>query len=689
MLQEYKEGRLTLATLQAGQDTNEQHRCFAALDPDACEDRDPRSTWRFQLAYRIAGTEIPKTDQAYEIWLDENFGHAAGDLRFPRPSGSSLRRWHRYLEKRGKRTSSLVSRFGRRRGYSQLEPEVDCAVHEAALWYWATEGATKAKAYVRLQDLIDELNSALPSAAGRVTPYKMPSKEALRKRINKLYCRETYTQKHGKAHADTRFKQTGEPLRADRILDLAFMDTTQLEQVIVFDEDWKLPACKVWITAIMDVRSVAITGFVIFAGPRRSETSIECLIDAMTPPEVPPEKLARHPILAYMFGKPAAVLPDNELALLGPSTVPALNEAGITLMLPPISMPTAKAALERFFRTLKEALAQIPGTMIDPKRAKDLGYDAIAKACITLAQLRAVVSHVIADYHILPHKGLDGKCSAQVWETDANAYGGPSFEDPAQLRRLLGRTKRALLTSDGIEFHRIRYKPASGDSSLLDDLAHNMPVRSRRRNGCATVDVMIRYSPGNLDVIYVYNPLRKDYVEFRSTQPEYTVALSEWEHDEFTRQARRRNERFSSQKDRLKSVSETMRFIDELAPQVPFQKRKAMAGLYLSKQVKALSGDGCLAYALPRPENAPAIIPQATGEGLREDLPVPPTVPAAPARAPAKHRAPARPEGYAGRAQRSAVEVDWAAVPAELDADPEAGCLDDLEPTAPVPAEVL
>lgn len=689
MLNEYKGGILRPLALAPGQSTDEQRRCLAALDPDACEDRDPRSTWRFGIAFRAAAASIPKTDHAYEIWLDENYGHADGDLKFPRPSGSSLRRWIRYLEKRGKRTSSVVSLTGRKKGYSQLEPEVDCAVHAAAIWYWATRGATKAAAYAHLQDLIDALNAGLPTAAGRITPYRLPSKEALRRRINKLYCRETYAQKHGKADGDRRFKESGEPLPADPILDLAYMDTTQLEQVIVFDENWQLPACKVWITAIMDVKSKAIIGFVLFAGPRRSETSIECLINAMTPGDVPPEKAARHPILAYMYGKPARILPDNELALLGPSMVPALNEAGIDLILPPVGMPTAKAALERFFRTLKKALEQVSGTMIDPKRAKDLGYEAIGDACLTLAQLREIVRAVIADYHILPHKGLDGKCPAQVWEADAESLGGASFEDFSGLRRLLGRTKTALLTTDGIEFQRIRYKPITGDTSLLDDLACNTPVRSRRSDGSATVDVSVRYSPGNVDILYVYNPLSGDFAEFRSTQPEYTDGLSEWEHDEFTRQARRRNERFCSKEDRLRSVAQTLRMIDELAPQTAFQGRKAMAGLYISRQIKRLSGEACQALTPPHPDGIGPAIPQSTAEGLRQDLPVPPKVPKSASRIPAKHLPPARPEGY-GYPSDSTPEVDWGAVPAETGAtDPEAGCLLDLEPDALSGEEVL
>ena len=79
----------------------------------------------------------------------------------------------------------------------------------------------------------------------------------------------------------------------------------------------------------------------------------------MFPSELPPEMFAKYPDLAYHWGKPGTIIPDNELALLGPSLEDALLDVGITLQLAQTDCPTAKASLERFNRSLKGALRMI------------------------------------------------------------------------------------------------------------------------------------------------------------------------------------------------------------------------------------------------------------------------------------------------------------------------------------------
>lgn len=149
----------------------------------------------------------------------------------------------------------------------------------------------------------------------------------------------------------------------------------------------------------------------------------------MTPPDVPVAMLRKHPILGWMFGKYARLLPDNEKALIGPSTLPSINEIGIDVMPAPVGMPTAKAALERFWRSLKDALRQVPGTIIDPRRAKEMDIDAVDAACITLAQLRVLVAQVVAAHNTNPSRGLDGLSPALIWQNNVRNRATREFEN--------------------------------------------------------------------------------------------------------------------------------------------------------------------------------------------------------------------------------------------------------------------
>lgn len=663
----YKGGMLYLASSQR-ESAAERQRRYEKLDPDACAELDPKSIWRFQLAYRAAKDDILKTDAGAAAWLDDNYGQEEDDTAFPRPSSSSLRRWIRSLEKREKRTASFVSLKGRRQGQSQLEPFVDALVHQAALGYYARKRAKMIDAYVWLKSQIEAANKALP--AGRTKPYPLPSKEALRKRINRLRCYDTVLRKEGASAAAKLYEGSGEPILVDRILQVVYMDATTLEQTIVFDDDWHLPACKVRITALMDALSHVILGWHVYAGPNRSETSAEAILDCMIPSRVPPQMLADYPELAYIFGRPAAILPDNERALIGPSTIPGLNEAGITVLMPPIEMPTVKAALERFFRSLKEALAQLPGTIIDPKRARDLDYDGVNSAVLTLPQLRGLVAQVVAAHNVSDSSGLDGRAPVQVWTKNVSARVTPAFEDFADTRRLLGRTFKALLSRDGVELDGIRYRDRAAVNLLLNHMSHTAARRSQRRDGSATVEVRVRRSDGNIDTIDVYDTQSKSYVTLPSIQPDYTHKLSAWEHDVFRKQAKRRGERFDAEEARLASKAMTLAMIDEMVPKLAFQQRREMAALYQSTQIRDLCSG-----AQPAPLPADALItPQVTGDTFRVDDGFAPEAQQSPTVIKkVKHPAPARAHGYGGSTREiDPAEFDWDNVITDRP-DPETG----------------
>ncbi|MBX9860505.1 MAG: integrase [Sphingomonas sp.] len=665
----YRDGRFhALDEIKTTADLQGRH---VLLDPDACSDRDPKSKFRLSLANRANLDGVKLTDAACGEWLDRNYGLEKDDLLYPKPGASSLRRWTTKVRKHGKRQAVLVSQVGRKRGSSQLDAVLDALVHEAALFYWTRPEAEQKHAYAWLCDQVDALNAARSAGTDEI---RTPSREALRQRIHRLRCHDTVKAKHGQKEADRLFVGSDQAITAVDLLEIGLMDATTLEQVIVFDDDWALPACRVRITALMDLKSTAITGFHVYAGPNRAETSIETIIASMTPPDVPPAMLKRHPILGWMFGKYARLLPDNEKALIGPSTLPSINEVGIDVMPAPVDMPTAKAALERFWRTLKDALRQVPGTIIDPKRAKEMDIDAIDAACLTLPQLRALVAQVVAAYNSSPCRGLDGQSPALVWQRHVRNRATRGFEDIAHVRRVLGRTDTALLTFDGIEKNGIRYRDAATVTRLLDNLAHTQPVRGRRKDGTVTIEVKIRISPGNLDAIQVWDPVGEEWASLPSSQPLYTHQLSEWEHREFTRMAAKRNEPFASERDRLISKAETMRMIDEMAPALPFQQRRNMAALYVSQQVKRLAGSAAdTPPPVPLDEIGPAGV-QGTMEVERRDDGRPATNQKSVVNGVGRRQAPPRDAAhYATDTRGNTADFDWDDVDVAPPADEEIG----------------
>ena len=634
------------------ENASERQGRYALMDPHAILDRDPKARWKTDLAQRAltAGTKL--TDRECREFLEDNYGKEIGDFSYPKPSPSTLRRAMSKLRKNKHDASVLASGAGRPKGRSQLDPIIDALVHNAALFYWTRPRAQVVDAHAWLDDQIEKLK-----AKSGISSYKCPSKQTVYKRVDALRCYDTVKSKLGEKEAERRYRGSGENLVVNDLLDVVLMDATTLEQTIVFDEDWLLPACKVRIVALMCARSHAIVGCHIYAGPNRAQTSIEAVLDCLMPPNVNPEALKSMPALGWIFGKPRSILPDNEKALISAGTIDGFNEFGIDVLQPPIEMPTAKAVLERFFRFLKQALAQLPGTIVDPKRASEMGYN-LVDACLTLEMLREVVASVITQHNISPSKGLGGQSPALVWQRLSNTRATPIFEDIDRARRILGRTVTVLLTRDGVEYNGIRYRDRELVTRLLDNMSHTQAKRNQRKDLSITIEMTARISPGNVDFIQLYDQLLEEWVVLPSTQPKYTANLSEWEHKEFSRMAAKRNEPFSSEKHRLESKMRTMCLIDKKAPELAFQQRRQMAALYQSQQVERVAGRS---FSLPEGLNQASLALQETSETGRADTGV---------RGQTRTAAPARPEGYGGYAPNADnSDINWDNIPLDSDND--------------------
>lgn len=574
------------------EDASRRQARFLLLDANVAEAKDGKVRWRASLAWRALADEVKNTDAATAAWLDAHYGRQPGDLAFPKPSPSSLRRWMRRLKKGDRKIGALVSQAGRPRGHSQLHSLVDAIVSQAALYFYAAgEGVTQVQAESYMDELVKKLNASLP---GNGPPFKTPSRRSLQLRINKLACFETWEKKYGRAAAERKFRGAGEPLLVDHFLEVCLMDATQLEQIIVFDEGYALPVMKTNIVVIMDCLSHAIIGWHVYAGPNRGETTAQAYFHCFEPNKFPERMVTLYPGLRACFGRPAALLPDNEKALVGPETVAGYNEAGTTIIPAPVAMPTAKAALERFIRTLKTALAQLPGTLIDPRRALELGYEEIeAAAEITIHQLRVTVSQAIAEHNANGASSIPSMTPVQVILARSGTRATPAFEDLAPIRAALCRTFRVFVTRNGVEKDGVRYRDTVALDGLFDNNFGRLGNGARGKNGFAARG---RRNDGDIDKIEIYDDHAGVWVALPSTQPAYTAGLSFWEHQMYAAAAKKRNEPFSSAQTRLRSKTETRRLHEEMLPKAKFRSRAKMAALAMSEKVAELNGK---AFVLP------------------------------------------------------------------------------------------
>ena len=309
--------------------------------------KDPMAQLR---AFVVRGLDamptVPNSDRAYRIALASLWAsHTAEAAKLPRmPCPRAARRWMEERGAPGDRTlSQMVSMSGRVRRRARLSPEIRAEVRQAALWYWSSRRWSITDAYARLCTVLDKANRD----RGRIAdapPLEPPSLETLRREVRLTESFETFREKYGLKAANGRFKACGKGLSANRILQLGAMDHTVLDGVAVIDGAAMLPLGRPWLTALMDVYSGCVVGFVLTFEPPSIYSVMECIKRANRPKMHLPSSAAEYPVLRSIFGRLDEIVVDNGKEFAGVAMEDALADIGISLRLAPVGSPTRRSS---------------------------------------------------------------------------------------------------------------------------------------------------------------------------------------------------------------------------------------------------------------------------------------------------------------------------------------------------------
>jgi putative transposase len=247
---------------------------------------------------------------------------------------------------------------------------------------------------------------------------------------------------------------------------------------------------------------------------------MECLYHAIRPKENVKELYGtEHDWIAH--GVPYTLVVDNGRDFVGKDLRDACFLLGIILERNAVRSPYLKPGIERLFRTSNTMLFHtLPGTTFSNIQKRG-DYDSMKQACIYLSDIDKLMHLFIVDkYAERFHRGLGG-IPARRWELALESGFEPRVPESAdQLNILLSRVDYRNVWQYGVDFESIRYNaPGNADLTLL----------RTRLNGEKT---KIKYHPGDLGCINVYDPFEGGYIELKATSAyqEYIQGLSFWKH---------------------------------------------------------------------------------------------------------------------------------------------------------------
>lgn len=558
------------------------------------------------------GAEIKK---AWTADLQAKFGD--------QPDPATVRTWFGRVRDVTVTLSDMFSMSGRVPRANRLDPDVETVIDLARSRFWTNRGYKIVDVYA---EVITELHKENLRRLQTGEPQlKLPGKETIRRRVNELFCRDTYAAKYGEQAARRKFDGSGKGISASRILQVGLMDDTVIDLVTVLDADRGLIAGRPYLNVLMDVHSRCILALTVSFQPPDTAKAAESLRIALNcvregnRPKVGLRRdwQAKYPALATVNGKFAKIITDNGANYVAPGFTEMLLDLGIEHELAPVRSPRHKAIIERFFRSLNQFLIdKLPGATLDPSVLRKLGIDPSTEAVVTMSELQELLNHFVYLHHINHHSGIDA-VPLQKWTTSMMAHGRDMILDNRLIDIVTGVTihNKRVTAGGGVRLFGMTWKGAGLDAAI-NKLAASEPHR-KRLDGTVAITTKVKYNPENLGELHVF--VGDDWIKLENTQADYAEGLSLWHHQQVRAWKNRQGLAFTSVQERLAARHSLNLAIREAFPNMDARERRAAARLLGSQEPTKAAFEVEFAEAEPRHDGLGPIIEHEVPANERED----------------------------------------------------------------------
>jgi putative transposase len=323
-----------------------------------------------------------------------------------------------------------------------------------------------------------------------------PNYRTVRRRLELLDARQTLQKREGAPAARARFG----PVKASSLKSLLPLDLVQIDHtladVIVVDQEHRLPIGRPWLTLAIDLASRMVAGFYVsLEAP--SALSVSLVVTHAVLPKSTWLADRELPNLDWpVAGIPIVIHLDNAKEFHSEALLRGCQEYSIQIEHRPPAQPHFGGHIERLIGTMMGAVHLLPGTTFSDVKQKG-SYKSEARAVLTMPELERWLALQIAGvYHLSPHSQLE-RSPLEAWR-EGLAKRKQLIRHPADSEEFfldfLPAVPR-LVQKDGIHFHKVRYW-----ASVLSPWA-----------GRLKEPLLVKYDPRNLSRLYIRDPNGKHW----------------------------------------------------------------------------------------------------------------------------------------------------------------------------------
>lgn len=499
---------------------------------------------------RLGYTKLVPSNPTIQLDLDR----LREKYQDPQPVKASwIYKWSLELDRAGGDPRAVIPRFDSRggKGGKRLDPAIEEATTRVL-----SRLKSDPKAAVKTKKVLDDIRSVISIEHSQRSELNFNLNwSTIDRRVHEYFSEyELCRRNQGKEAADKKFRDWYPRDRAEFPLEVLETDDTDAG-VFLIDERSGLPFGRAFLTSTIDQSSLVVPSIELSEQPRSTWSAISAIIKAMLPKDMSDPVYAETRSGCEFYGKPGIIVFDNALYNHANEIEEAARSIGVIPTWAKPFRPTEKSYQEGWNALLKQdALPNLPGCRGD-KKLRDGLKEGVASANIGML---AFCQHVLKWTY-------DNYCNEE-------RSGGPT---PRQRWHMGMRFSKPRLPVDihGLKLvpclHKtLKFRP---EGILSLGIIYSIPFLQvmRKRYG-HNAEVKIRYNPGNLGEIYVFNPSSKVYIPVPATNPEYAKGLTLYQHKLILKMARANGDRnpsipqFLRYREELRLLTEQLRFSKKL-----------------------------------------------------------------------------------------------------------------------------
>ena len=422
---------------------------------------------------------------------------------------TTLYRWQERYKSTGTILGLISNKVGAKKGNTRLNSEIEILIKRIIDNYYLTIQKPS------IQSVVDKV-----LAECKRMNIIAPHSNTIRNRIESITEYEKLKKQGNRGIARTKYEPAPNKFEADYPLQLIEIDHTPCD-IILVDDEHRLPIGRPWITVAIDIYSRMIVGYYLSMNAPSVTSVGMCVSNTILPKDT---LLAKFDVNSNwnVWGFPETIHVDNGADFRAEAVKKAGLAHGINIEFRPVGRANFGGHIERVIGTLMHEIHNLPGTTFS--NIKQRGeYDSDANASMTFFEFEKwLVTFITKIYHKRVHNSLS-LTPEQQWEEGL-------FGDENSIGFIQKPSSNSTIILDFLPIYERTIQKNGVNIDGLNYYEHVLRTKINQTENGKKKQFIFKRDPRDISYIWFYEESTKEYFKIPVAN-QNMPSMTAWEFD--------------------------------------------------------------------------------------------------------------------------------------------------------------